>query len=362
MPVSSYIRIPNLYTPSPLHAALSGLMGGMEQSRAAQQQQEQMDLQRQLAEMKQQQLSQQMEQAKVMGPLQQQQLQAQIEAMQAKAAELPGQQALAEQKHNENLAKNILTINAQDPNYAKSNPGQVAWAMNVLQQATQPQAAPQVMGLQAQQFTQQPEDQAPSLPPAYQQAIESAAAAKKGKEVRAIYPEQQIQRISRINAAKERFDEASDELNEILPYLEAGQSVAMIAENLAKATGMPVRDANIKVKTFFDKTIKGIAKELAPAMGIPTTEKAQEQFFKYFDPSSFGSPQQVLANWHEVGKMINSVGKQIAMTPEQQIAQTQKLFQNVPREKLDMPQDNQISYKGKSYSREDLERIAGRGK
>ena len=365
---------------SPLYAAMKTFLPMYQQAQqmqmqkqGMQQQQQQLGLKNQLAQM-------QADRDSQMAPFKQRKLEAETGLAEAKTAGFPQQAQQQQAKSMLAWAQHIEDINSKDPNWIKApeNQQDLAIARKIQhgfpgnmqggqQQPMQGQQIPSQSAMQPQMAPQKgltnlTDLSQAQLSPEYSRAIEEDQAAKKGKQIRSIYPEQQIQRVQRINAAKERYDAAGEELKEILPYLSPGQSTSMIAQNMAKTLGIPVSEANIKVNTFFKKTIKGIAKELAPGLGIPTTEKAQEQFFRYFDPSSFGSPEQIMSNWNEVGNMINSVGKQLSMTPEQQIAMSRKLFdQKVPRETQDDQSRNTINYGGKTYTREQLMKIAAGG-
>lgn len=377
---------------SPLYAAMKSFMPAYQQAQqmqmqkqAMQQQQQQLGLKNQLAQM-------QADRDSQMAPFKQRKLEAETGLAKAKTAGFPQQ---AQQQRDKTMlywAQNLLKANSADPNFSKdpANRQSLALAMQIqnsfiekmrggqpqqMQQGPQmqqpmqgqQQVDPSQTGLGNLSGAMQPQEGAqeqmrPQLSPEYLQSIQAAQKAQEGKMLKEQYTPDELNRISRIIPAKIAYDQAKIELKEIAPYLKAGQSIGRVAENMASVTGIPLSEATIKVNTFFNKTIPGLAKEMGPGFGVPTAEKAYKEFEKYINPESFGQPEQIMANFESVGGLLNKVGQTLLETPAQQIKQGRALFgQNVPRGKQDEQPVNTINYGGQTYTREQLMKIAGGG-
>ena len=350
---------------SPLYAAMKSFIPMYQQSQQMQMQKQQMGLQQQLAQMQNQRQQQQFEQSQAMAPFQQRKLQAETGLAEAKASGYPMQQQQAQQQQQAKMAlgwaQNVLKANAADPNFSKdpANQQSLAQAMQIQNsfignmrggQPQQMQQGPQMQQpMQGQQQVDPsqsglgnlsgamqpqaaPQEQIrPQLSPEYLQSIQADQKAQEGKMLKEQYTPDELNRISRIIPAKKAYNQAKTELKEIAPYLKTGQSIERAAENMASSTGIPLSEATIKINTFFNKTIKGLAKEMGPGFGVPTAEKAYKEFEKYIDPSSFGQPEQIMANFDSVGSLLDKVGQTLLKTPAQQIQEGKRLFGKKPK-------------------------------
>jgi hypothetical protein len=345
------------------------------QQQAMQQQQQQMGLKSQLAQM-------QADRESQMAPFKQRKLEAETGLAEAKTSGFPQQAQQQQAKMALSWAQNVMKANSDDPNFSKdpANQQSLARAMQIqnaflgnMQGAQQQsilgnqQGAPAQSGLSDLSGSMLPQEQPqeqtqPQLSPEYLQSIQAAQKAQEGKRLKEQYTPDELNRISRIIPAKRAYDQAKIELQEIAPYLGPGQSLKRAAENMASSSGIPLSDATIKINTFFNKTIKGLAKEMGPGFGVPTAEKAYKEFEKYINPQSFGQPDQIMANFEAVGGLLDNVGKTLLKTPAQQIEQGKALFgQDVPRGTQDAQGGNTINYGGQTYTREQLMKIAGGG-
>lgn len=363
---------------SPLYAAVKSFLPMYQQAQQQQMQKQQMGLQQQLAQMQNQRQQQQFEQSQAMAPFQQRKLQAETGLAEAKASGYPMQQQQAQQQKLANMAlswsQHIEDANSKDPSWIKSPKNQLdlARARQIQHQyignmQDQQQGVPSQTGLgnlsgDMQPQTQPQEQTKPQLSAEYMESMKEVQKAQKGKRLKEEYTTDELNRISRIVPAKIAYDQAKVELKEIAPYLKTGQSIERAAENMASATGIPLSEATIKINTFFNKTIKGLAKEMGPGFGVPTAEKAYREFEKYIDPSSFGQPEQIMAYFEAVGSLLDKIGQTLLKTPAQQIEEGRDLFgQNVPRGTQDEQPGNTINYGGQTYTREQLMKIAGGG-
>jgi hypothetical protein len=367
---------------SPIYAAMKSFIPMYQQAQqqkmqqqAMQQQQQQMGLKSQLAQM-------QADRESQMAPFKQRKLEAETGLAEAKTSGFPQQAQQQQAKMALSWAQNVMKANSDDPNFSKdpANQQSLARAMQIqnaflgnMQGAQQQsilgnqQGAPAQSGLSDLSGSMLPQEQPqeqtqPQLSPEYLQSIQAAQKAQEGKRLKEQYTPDELNRISRIIPAKRAYDQAKIELQEIAPYLGPGQSLKRAAENMASSSGIPLSDATIKINTFFNKTIKGLAKEMGPGFGVPTAEKAYKEFEKYINPQSFGQPDQIMANFEAVGGLLDNVGKTLLKTPAQQIEQGKALFgQDVPRGTQDAQGGNTINYGGQTYTREQLMKIAGGG-
>jgi hypothetical protein len=308
--------------------------------------QQQMSLQEQLARLQEQKAQQDMAQAEQMNPLL-------LQKMKLGISGYPAQQQMKMDSTALSWAKGVIDANSKDPNFSSdpSNKQSLAQAMQIqnqylgklygsqgIQQPQQQnsQASPIPIGQQLSNASNIGNEDGASLSPEYQAAIDRAQKAKEGQQLSQQYTTDELNRISRMVAAKKAYDDIGTELREVLPYLGPGNSLSMVAKNYSMNAGIPLDKATIKINTLFNKKIPGLSKEMAPAFGTPSAEKAYENFSSYVDPSAFGQPDQILSNYNAVGDLLNNVGSTLLKTPAEQIQEGKELFSkksenNVPR-------------------------------
>jgi hypothetical protein len=274
-------------------------MGGMEQSRAAKQQQEQMGLQRQLAELKQQQMAQQMEQAKAMGPLQQQLLEAQIGATQAKTAGLPSQEGIQVLEKQRVAAQGFIDAASKNPEIL-TQPGSAeryTQAINLLNQY--PQMLQQMQMGQPQQQPMLPTDDAQEAPP---NIIENVRFHQEQKDIPSDIKNQMI----RSSSAKLMMGDVKKDLEKLKPYFGLTGSIQGAIDGYAASVGLSDNDT-ARLKNTLPKKIMALAGEVAAGMTKSRAESTIKEWQDIVNPitGKFVGFNQVMDNLNALEDIHN---------------------------------------------------------
>lgn len=359
MPVSSFIRIPNLYTPSPLHAALSGLMGGMEQSRAAQQQQEQMDLQRQLQEMQMQKQQQQMEMMKKQDVLSQQaaQLFGTPSTPDQPATEIPyrdqpgqpGTGFLGGQLSQDELKAGLARIIA-----AGGDTGKAAALMFPREQ----QQTAMYRDLVARGLTPGSEEFKRAATE-YMTRTMVPLGIKAGR-----YGTVEAQSI---------IDQVEDEnvIDALAKFSGPGGEARMIGAYIGGVLGKPDEDY-LKYQTFVNTTVPALGSAIRKMLGDNPSVEQNKMIEKLVNPASYtGSPQETISNWQKLKDLHRIAAQANVLNPTEITKELNKILSEGKKPSSDVSREatettgatqGSIFYKGKYLSREELEKIAAGSK
>jgi hypothetical protein len=326
MPVSSYIRIPNLYTPSPLHAALSGLMGGMEQSRAAQQQQEQMDLQRQLQEMQMKKQQQQMEMMKKQGALSQQaeQLFGTLPTPGQPATQIPfrdqpgqpGTGFLGGQISQDDLKQGLAKILA-----AGGDPGKAAAVMFPREQ----ELTAMERNLDARNLKRGTPEYARAATE-YMTRTMVPAGIKAGR-----YGTVEAQSI---------IDQVESEgvIDSLAKYSGPGGEARKLGAYIGGVLGRPDQDY-LKYQSFVNTTVPALGSSIRKMLGDNPSVEQNKMIEKLVNPASYtGSAEETRKNWQQLKDLHKIAAQANVLNPDEITKELNKILtsprsgdKNVPR-------------------------------